>query len=347
MSVLILQCSRCKDKKPSSEFHRSANIPRGFAWECKLCRSRVRSLRTAGIPVPPTIGFVKKHEANISADSIPETELAYIAGLVDAEGSITICNANSHHTSRLQIYNNDRTLLEFVHTRFGGRLFDVKRKKRENCIEKALFFESQSNVKNICSKIATYLKIKKEQCELVLKAIDLAIPDRAPLRERIVKINQRCQPVPNHRPPAGAKRDLRSVKSVDWAYMAGWADGDSTFQLQPQYWKDTTYYYPWLLIFSTKREALEYMYECFGGTLKFRSRENKWSLEGSLRFEDQEYTPQIFAGILPYMKSKHEQCQLMLDALKVSSTERADFRKRLDELNARFKTEKKNDVDVV
>lgn len=342
MSIL-LQCSRCKvdqiaSHDKDSQFHKCANTRRGFAWECKTCRKAVAAAKYRGEAPPPTIGFEKKYEPQTAV--VFDSDCAYAAGLIDAEGSFTICGASTQYASRLAIYNNDDSALMFVRSVFGGRLYDVRRQRRKDCVERVLGFETQSNLKFIASRVLPFLKIKSAQCETVLRAVELSPKDRAIERDAIVILNQRCQPVPKDRPVAGAQRSLSCVSPNAWAYFAGMIDGDGSFQLQPQAsyaGVKNHFYYPWVLVYSTKREALDYLYEIFGGTLKFRDRKNRWSLEGTLRFEDQAYTPDIMAGIMPYLKSKRAQCELLLQSLKVASTKRLEFRKQLEVLNAKFR----------
>jgi hypothetical protein len=51
-----------------------------------------------------------------------ETELAYLAGIIDGEGCFTLHREKNSHrfASQLQIGNTDLRLLEWVKTRFGG-----------------------------------------------------------------------------------------------------------------------------------------------------------------------------------------------------------------------------------
>jgi hypothetical protein len=53
---------------------------------------------------------------------IPEVERAYLAGLIDGEGSIMLVGRSSAHGPmlRVNISNTDRRLLDWVAERFGG-----------------------------------------------------------------------------------------------------------------------------------------------------------------------------------------------------------------------------------
>jgi len=130
--------------------------------------------------------------------ALRKTDIAYIAGLVDGEGSILI--AKSYQTKYGNCYrvsttiaNNNLAVLEWVNDKFGGCIY-----KSNNC------YMWQLNGKK-CHKLlillTPYLKIKSEQAELALQYIStikhtgskrlskVIIKQREKLRKEMQKLN--------------------------------------------------------------------------------------------------------------------------------------------------------------
>jgi len=116
--------------------------------------------------------------------------LAYVVGLFDGEGSITICvskpkkgTESPHYWLQVSITNTDRELIEWLHTTFGGHISDNShyrnRKGRRPCWAwrimsmQAMEFlsaiqpflrvkKTTSADRNRVSKIYEYTKVKQE-----------------------------------------------------------------------------------------------------------------------------------------------------------------------------------------
>lgn len=108
-----------------------------------------------------------------------EKELAYIAGIIDGEGSIQIFKRkpskssiakrqkNFWHTSYVKISNTDIRLLDWLKKRVGGSIQKGKRRgKRRNCYELHI---NPSKSTELLQKVYPYLVIKKEQADVVFE----------------------------------------------------------------------------------------------------------------------------------------------------------------------------------
>ena len=110
-----------------------------------------------------------------------KTTAAYMAGIVDGEGTITIIkcwnkkNQKSYFGVYLNISNTNKNLINWLKKSFGGYIYKIKvpnPKPNWNDIYRWQIYR-QSNLIKILEKIKPYLKIKKRHAEIVLEFIKL------------------------------------------------------------------------------------------------------------------------------------------------------------------------------
>lgn len=107
-----------------------------------------------------------------------ETELAYIAGLIDGEGSIDIhfnkpskSSPNGQYFVRVTIHITNLPVLEWLRTQFGGSIY--KRKESKTNWKQGYDWKLVAgNAIQLLRKIEPYMKIKKAEA---LVAIDFSI----------------------------------------------------------------------------------------------------------------------------------------------------------------------------
>lgn len=124
--------------------------------------------------------ILKAENKTNNIDKIPEIELAYIAGIIDGEGSIVISkltpNKKKRETNyRYQLYvkvvNTDKRLIEFLAEKTGQSSYKDKSRKNENINKRDTFsIHWPVNISlYLLEKIYPYLVIKKEQVDLALR----------------------------------------------------------------------------------------------------------------------------------------------------------------------------------
>lgn len=103
--------------------------------------------------------------------------LAYMAGILDGEGSIAIekmspCKARNYHyfTPRMCIINTSKTLMEWLVNTFGGK-YDARKKVEghRTCYRWHIFGEE---LEKVTRAVLKYMKIKKDLAQLVLEFRD-------------------------------------------------------------------------------------------------------------------------------------------------------------------------------
>ena len=111
------------------------------------------------------------------------TEKAYLAGVVDGEGSICLALKKAGNLSfRLQIANTDLRLMDWLTTYVGGHSYRVERKyasRHKPCYQ---WMVSGDEASAILVAILPYLHLKAEQAGLAIRAWDVRQP--TPISDR-------------------------------------------------------------------------------------------------------------------------------------------------------------------
>jgi LAGLIDADG-like domain len=95
-------------------------------------------------------------------------ERAYLAGIIDGEGSLVLRNNGTHRFGRaLQIGNTSLPLLEWIQSRFGGT---VSFEKRPNPKHKPIYrwFAAADDIDAILEAVLPFLLVKTQQAHLLL-----------------------------------------------------------------------------------------------------------------------------------------------------------------------------------
>ena len=97
-----------------------------------------------------------------------ETELAYLAGIVDGEGCISISTSRKHEGCRLEVVNTDPRLIEWIHERFGGT---IRLRDDRPAHQKSIWywFAGVQTAADILLALLPYLVIKRAQATLLLE----------------------------------------------------------------------------------------------------------------------------------------------------------------------------------
>ena len=102
---------------------------------------------------------------------LTDTELAYIAGIIDGEGCILISRSVTidehyeievvNYNLRLHIVNTNLDVIEWLKNKLEEGV--VSKRKPKNCLQQYTYHLSGDRVALLCEKLLPYLIIKKEQ----------------------------------------------------------------------------------------------------------------------------------------------------------------------------------------
>lgn len=106
------------------------------------------------------------------------TQLAYLAGIIDGEGSIYIgnfsCNKKTgakYYQTNIEVTNTDESLIVWLVENIGGRMCKYTAKQTPTNSRKPVFrwIVSGDLVTYLCHLLLPYIIIKKKQCEIMIK----------------------------------------------------------------------------------------------------------------------------------------------------------------------------------
>lgn len=97
-----------------------------------------------------------------------EVEKAYVAGIVDGEGTVTLMkhHKNETHIPFVGIANNNLELLKWVKSLVGGNICS-KKKKLPHHADSYVLNIRQDRALRFLNEIKQYLIIKRQQAELI------------------------------------------------------------------------------------------------------------------------------------------------------------------------------------
>ena len=138
---------------------------------------------------------------------LSETDKAYMAGLVDGEGSIVIeyCNNRRNTKLRMNVTNAHIETLEGLKNLWGGHLYRRPPNKIKNHKAVGQLGFTAKQAWEVISSIHPYLRIKRKQADLALEFAKTLLPPRcngkrltedelsfrANLKDQISKLNKR------------------------------------------------------------------------------------------------------------------------------------------------------------
>ena len=116
-----------------------------------------------------------------------DTELAYLAGIIDGEGCFFIGlfrtkatkNLLNYHTY-IKISNNEKSLIDWVHEKAGATNIQQDRLTRKSLVNRRCYSSqiTGATLDALLPKILPYLVIKRRQCEIMIRMRNTFIPHR-------------------------------------------------------------------------------------------------------------------------------------------------------------------------
>jgi len=104
-------------------------------------------------------------------EKVKSDKVAYIAGIIDGEGTLSIHKTPTGYSPVIQIVNTNKELIEFIRKYLGGASFcEIKhkhRKREKNCYY--LKIRKTKKVLELCKLFLPYLIVKREQAKILIE----------------------------------------------------------------------------------------------------------------------------------------------------------------------------------
>jgi hypothetical protein len=133
-----------------------------------------------------------------------ETEKAYLAGIIDGEGTVTLTkhHRNAMPSPNISIANNNVTLLKWVKRKVDGGVIIEKAKRMQHHHNSYAWSIRFDKAINLLRELKGYLIVKKKQADLILREYKAVthrngkytpemLVKKADLVTKIRKLNQR------------------------------------------------------------------------------------------------------------------------------------------------------------
>ncbi len=340
-------CPHCDTIKPDEFFREGLLKKKNLrSHYCKECFSNIvyREPRKNDLRGGKQYGInhqsFKPLEKPITTD---QSKLAYAAALFDGEGCAQIMPSTSG-TPIMTVSGNNECLINEFNSTIGGKVNFFERLEEYADGSKARISEGRAtvntlaNVSAACVAMMPYLKVKKERCEVILRATESSPADRVALRDQINILNKRgiseYFSVPNIKPVIGYP-DMDSVPDFEWAYLAGMIDGEGWIGIKKRG-------YPVIQIGMTRSESIVHIYGVFGGTIGVIKKEppNADTVYIRLSFTSCDDHEWFLHKLSNFLILKKQHCVLAKKALGASVDDRDRIKEEMEKLTARSKLEK-------
>ena len=264
--------------------------------------------------------------------------MAYIAGLMDGDGSFSIIKEKrmrgSIYSPCIQLSNVFEGMVKFLYDLFGGSL---KKKSVQRLATKQQYvwnvrgFESCSYFLN---KVLPFLVLKKERAEFLLNFIDKFSPpkieigvDGRYLKKDIAEKGQeschlRMQSFNNDCLVADgyvAKQAIKNTEdSIFWSYLAGIMETEGSFSIRknkPSHGSKVFKYNPLMQLSMATFETMNHIRRntCFGTICFPKAKTAQRGFVYKLSFGRISECISVIKNILPFLRFKKETAEILLD----------------------------------
>jgi len=117
-------------------------------------------------------------------------EWAYLAGIIDGEGSLSFFQARKgsrrFHHPMIKISNTNRDLIDWLKQRIGGRVYRRKKPRCKPCW--TLTISGYTGTYNVLKGVLPHLVVKRRHAEILLQYADLARAGEPRGSKRMLKL---------------------------------------------------------------------------------------------------------------------------------------------------------------
>lgn len=265
-----------------------------------------------------------------------ETRFAYVAGLIDADGSLYISkNTNEQGYVRydpiITITSTHLPTVKWLVKIFGGTYRRSVWKKGEGEDYYKWLFSSDKHASRFLDRVLPYLWLKKYQAFVLKEYYGLEGAQDKHKRENLYQqmgdLNHNLSVTPNTS-SLSLKRNLRQ------AYFAGMFDGEgSSYILRAKQGKQSRcngfFYRASVSLGSTCPEVADALCQIYGGVVRKRPphKGTRWMYEWDVK--DNRRKKIFLLSILPYLITKLKQSKIVLNFVCIGDRPSPEKRKKM------------------
>lgn len=131
-----------------------------------------------------------------STNQLPPIDAAYIAGLIDGEGTVTLCRKHKNENRQLAvtISNTDKTLLDYVLAQVGVGKITKKKTSKTHHTPSFTYAVYNRQALDLLKQISLYLRTyKRERTALILQQYLAVTPRNGKYTEAMLKARQKFE----------------------------------------------------------------------------------------------------------------------------------------------------------
>lgn len=273
-------------------------------------------------------------------DPVKEFRKSHLAGLIDAEGHLSICshsdskrNSVSYGVS-MAVDNTYFPLMKYLVHHFGGTYRVLKPFCEEFQNRLPMYSwkpESNQHANRIISLVLPYLVLKKERGKLCQKFLQIEGSNPSARQELHKQYVEQIGSLTTN-----TSHVLEWKTNLVNAYFAGFFDGEGSVGIykhkQSGYSRCSGYFYkPRITVSNTDWDILKKMQSVYGGGLFSYTRKDDstrktahlWSLNTNKQIEA------FVLKMLPYLEIKRDQAKLILEFVRMGKDPNPVLRRQL------------------
>ena len=276
---------------------------------------------------------------------------AFLAGLIDGDGSITIRNCDGYQLTTC-VYSTSKNLMHWLVEVFGSHY--RKMPTEGNRKQKYCWYTYN---KDIVSNLVPHIKLKKKQAETAVLFNSLGGDTNPFAREELMldiqSANQSYVPA-NKQEVDDARSSPVEPTKLDFAYLAGLFDAEGSFGIQKRNKNGNGSYTSYARISNTDNRVFLWIVPRFGGRFSVTDRredkdEGTWTLSGAAGLKGRKDREEKLLALVPYLVIKRERAVLFMEWVRnnhsMNKEQKREVFLKMKSLNRRGISPETNMVD--
>ena len=258
-------------------------------------------------------------------------KLAYLAGIMDGDGSFSLCKRNSTPNPlfypMIQLANQNKELIHSFYDQFGGYINLRKSWVGKDGSQRKDSWRwklEKRQCLNFLNKIIPFLIVKKQRAEYLLnyigenvfkrgiKLTSETIIQREKSRLKMISFNVEKN---MNRSCSGRRRKTPLIDPVFWSYVSGLMDSDGSFSIKRETKNicKSFKYLPIISLSMTDIEGLNHITKhCPYGNIKLiKSKNTRSGLCYRFSIHSHEESALFIESCLPYLRIKKERAKIL------------------------------------